>query len=103
MTSAWWRLMSMDSRSALPESASRDLPGTRRRCASSRWRLFAITLWTAFLGATMTLVVFVALLPEDATLALGDLSLGFLCSWVLSMVPISLALMLALPLERHGR
>ena len=88
----------MDSRSLRAEPAHRDLPGTRRR-----WWLFAITLWTAFLGATLTLVVFVALLPEDASLALGDLSLGFLCSWVLSMVPISLALMLALPLERHGR
>lgn len=79
--------------------------------AARRGWLFAITLWTAFLGALLNLGLTLVLLPEDL-LGLGwaELSVGFLCSWVIIAVPIALALMLAAPLlgvrrddDRHGR
>ena len=93
----------MDSRSP---DAARAAPWTRSR---RRW-LFAITLWTAFLGATLNLLALVVLLPRPWITGLGldTLSVVFLCSWLLVSVPIALALMLALPLYEgrgpdHGR
>ena len=83
----------MDSPTPRRESGA---PGSRRRL----W-LLAITLWTAFLGAALTLLLAMALLPSEATAVLGwaELSVGFLCAWLVAMVPVSLALMLALPLD----
>jgi len=89
----------MDSPAARPEAAAGVLD-TRRRL-----RLVAITLWTGFLGAALTVVTAVALLPPGVTHELGwaELSIGFLVSWVLAMVSISLALMLALPADSISR
>ena len=74
--------------------------GRRRVLAGSpRLRLAAITLWSGFLGAALTLFTALALLPAAALHGAGwqELSVGFLCAWVLAMVPVSLALLLALP------
>lgn len=75
--------------------------GSRRRL-----RLFAITAWTGFLGAALSVMTALALLPAEATHAFGwaELSVSFLCAWVLAMVTVTLALMLALPrsTERPG-
>ena len=60
-------------------------------------------MWSAFLGATLTIVVFAALLPPAVHLGWAELSVGFLCSWLVSTVPVGVALMLALPLSHHGR
>jgi hypothetical protein len=67
--------------------------------AARRGWLFAITLWTAFLGALLNLGMTLLLLPEDI-LGFGwaELSIGFLCSWIIIAVPVALALMLAAPL-----
>jgi len=62
-----------------------------------RLRLLAVTAWIGFIGAALTLLLFVVLLPHDARLDLGHLSVFFLCAWALSMVTIGLALLLALP------
>jgi len=82
-----------------PDPAPRALTSAARR-----WWLFAITLWTAFLGALLNLVMTLVLLPEDL-LGFGwaELSIGFLCSWVIIAVPIALALMLAEPLLARRR
>lgn len=62
-------------------------------------RLAAITLWSGFLGAALTLFTALALLPAAALHGAGwtELSVGFLCAWVLAIVPAGLALLLALP------
>lgn len=80
---------------------SMDSRAPRREPALRRLRLFAIALWSAFLGAALTLLAALALLPAETTLALGwpELSIGFLCAWALALVPASLALMLGLPLN----
>lgn len=70
-----------------------------------RLRLFAIAAWTGFLGATLTVMTALALLPAAAMHDAGwaELSIGFLCAWVLAMIPVSLALVLALPRsQRNG-
>jgi len=82
-----------------PEPAA--APASRQRL-----RLLAVTAWIGFVGAALTLLLFVVLVPHDARFDLGDLSVFFLCAWVLSMVTIGLALMLALPGgagPNHGR
>lgn len=64
-----------------------------------RLRLAAVTLWTGFLGAALTLLTAIALLPAAATHGAGwaGFSIGFLCLWGLAMVPVGLALLLVLP------
>ena len=85
----------MDSRDLRAERA----PGALDR--NRRLRLLAITLWTAFLGACLTMLAALALLPPAALHGAGwaELSIGFLCAWLLSAVPVTLALMLVLPLR----
>lgn len=82
--------------SPAPRHESAGAPGSRRRL----W-LLAITLWTSFLGAALTLLLAMTLLPAEATAGFGwaELSVGFLSAWLLAMVTVSLALMLALPLD----
>ena len=87
----------MDSRNPRPDAPPRALD--RRRGL----RLFAVTLWTAFLGATLTFVFVLAWMPDGARLTLGELSVGFLTAWALAAVPIALALMLTEPEARGGR
>lgn len=71
--------------------------------AARRGWLFAITLWTAFLGALLNLGMALVLLPGDLPgLGWAELSIGFLCSWVVIAVPVALALMLAAPLFGPG-
>ena len=84
----------MDSR----VEAARIAPSARSR----RGWLIAITLWTAFLGAALNLLAGLLLLPAEATRALDwhALSVLFLAGWLLTVVPVGLALMLALPLPR---
>ena len=81
-------------------------PDVRDRvlAGSPRLRLAAITAWCGFLGAALTLFTALALLPATALHGAGwaELSIGFLCAWVLAMVPVALALVLALP-RRAGR
>ena len=84
-------------------SKPRDAAGAARR-----WRLIAITLWSAFLGALLILLTALALLPADlAGLGWTEFSIGFLCSWAIIAVPVTMALMLAAPLleapRGHGR
>lgn len=86
--------MSMDSPDTRPEPRPRALD-TRRRL-----RLFAITLWTAFLGAVLTLAVGISLLPHGVMLGWSDMSVAFLAAWAVGLVPVALALMLALPPAR---
>jgi hypothetical protein len=86
----------MDSRAPRPDPVDRALD--RRR----RLRLLAIALWSAFLGAALTLLAAVALLPAESLHGAGwaELSVGFLCAWVLALVPASMALLLGLPQHR---
>jgi hypothetical protein len=88
----------MDSHSPLTERRAGALDKRRRL------RLLAITLWSGFLGGALMLLAAIALLPADALHGAGwaELSVGFLCAWVLAMVPASLALLLGLPL-RNGQ
>jgi len=87
----------MASPSRPPDHAHRGLTSSARR-----WWLFAITLWTAFLGALLNLVMTLVLLPEDLPgFGWAELSIGFLCSWIIIAVPIALALALAEPLLRR--
>ena len=81
----------MDSPAPRPDLARRGL-ATRRRL-----RLAAITLWTAFLGATLLLTAGLAYLPAVAVHELGwhGLSVAFLGAWALATAPVSLALLLA--------
>lgn len=83
----------MDSPGPPPDGKRRALD-TRRRL-----RLLAVTVWTGFLGGALTLLTAIALLPGDIMLGAGwaELSIGFLCAWVLAMVPVSLALILVAP------
>ena len=73
-------------------------PG-RALASRRRLRLLAITAWTGFLGAALSVVTAIALLPAEATHAFGwpELSIAFFCAWILSMVTVTLALMLVLP------
>ena len=87
-----------------------DSPNRRRDAAGAarRWRLIAITLWSAFLGALLNLMLALALLPSDlAGFGWAEFSVGLLCSWTIIAVPVTLALMLAAPLfeapRGHGR
>ena len=68
-----------------------------------RLRLIAVSLWCAFLGAILALAEVITLLPDSALAAfgLGEASLVFLCSWVLMLIPVTLALALCGP--HHGR
>jgi hypothetical protein len=86
----------MDSR----VEAARIAPSARNR----RGWLIAIALWTAFLGAALNLLAGLLLLPAEATHALDwhALSVLFLAGWLLTLVPVGLALMLALPLPAAG-
>jgi hypothetical protein len=85
----------MDSPRPRPDAAPRALESRRGL------RLFAITLWTSFLGATLTLVFVLNWLPADSDVSLAKLSAGFLGAWALATVPVALALLLAEP--RDGR
>lgn len=80
--------------SPLRRTEPRRALGTRHR-----WRLFAVTAWTGFLGGALTVMTGLALLPAEAThgFGWGEMSVAFLCAWILAMVPVSLALMLMLP------
>lgn len=84
----------MDSPDPRPEPRPRALDSRRRL------RLFAITLWTGFLGAVLTLVVGVSLLPHGVVPGWSELSVAFLAAWAVTLGPITLALMLALPPAR---
>lgn len=84
----------MDSHDPRPEPRPCALDSRRRL------RLFAITLWTGFLGAVLTLAVGISLLPDGVMLGWSELSVAFLAAWAVSMAPITLALMLALPPAR---
>lgn len=57
-------------------------------------RLAAIALWSSFLGATLTLLAALALLPLEHA-GLTEVSLGFFCAWALALVPVTIALMLS--------
>jgi hypothetical protein len=78
----------MDSR----VEAARRAPTARRR----GW-LAAIALWSAFLGAALNLLVTLLVVPAHG-LDWHVLSLLFLCGWLVMLVPVAMALMLALPL-----
>lgn len=104
----------MASRGPHPEDPGDERgPGFARRAlgARHRLRLLAIALWSSFLGAILILLFVIALLPADvcAQLGLGELSVMFLASWVLTLVPVGVAMFLATPpsglpgLDRHGR
>ncbi len=84
----------MDSHDPRPELRPRALDSRRRL------RLFAVTLWTGFLGAALTLAVGITLLPDGIHLGWAELSVAFIAAWVVSMVPVTLALMLILPPAR---
>ena len=85
----------MDSRQPRPDAAPRVLESRRG------WRLLAVTLWTSFLGATLTLVFGLNWLPDDVDVGLAELSAAFLGAWALAAVPVALALLLMEP--RDGR
>ena len=75
------------------EAAAARALGPRRRL-----RLFAVAGWSSFLGAIPLLAAALAVLPADAGApSLGQLSLAFLVTWALVMVPVSLALLLTTP------
>ena len=104
----------MDSRDRPPEhDGGPTASDFARRALGSRHRLrmLAIALWSSFLGAFLILLFVVAVLPADvcAQLGLGELSALFFASWVLTLVPVSIAMFLATPpsalprLDRHGR
>jgi hypothetical protein len=87
-----------------------DVAGGAAVAGRSGW-LFAITAWAGFIGAALMLALLVALMPgELAPTGWHELSVAFLCAWLVSMASIGLALSLALPLarkeptgKRHGR
>jgi hypothetical protein len=64
-----------------------------------RLRLFAVAAWCSFLGAALVLGALLTLLPREVTRVLGwaELSAAFLSAWLLVMVAVTLALMLAGP------
>jgi hypothetical protein len=94
----------MDSPAPLPEQREQRARGLDAR---PRLRLFSIALWTSFLGAALTTVAMLALLPTDALPRAGwaEVSIGFLCAWALALIPVTLALMLVVPRHDapHGR
>ena len=72
-----------------------DSPSPRREARRAGW-LLAITLWSAFLGAVLCMLVEFALPPATGDLA--SLSLRFLAGWAALALSIALALALARPL-----
>ena len=85
----------MDSRPRRPDGAPRALDSRRGL------RLFAVTLWTGFLGATLTLLFVLSWLPDELHVGLAELSAAFLGAWGLSAVTVGMALLLTEP--RDGR
>lgn len=83
-----------------------DSPRPRPEAARGRRaRLLAITLWSAFLGAALDLLVLPLLLPPELAHALDwhALSVLFLGTWGVMAVPVAVALLLARPLfEARG-
>lgn len=68
------------------------------RALGSRPLLRSITvmLWSAFLGACVLLVAWLALIPEPPVpLSLGRLSLIFMALWALALVPAGSAMLLS--------
>ena len=104
----------MDSRSphpdpAHPHAAEIVTAATARGLGSRRrLRLLAIAAWCSFLGAALLLLGGLAVFPTEGvgTMGLGELSIAFLCAWALTLIPVSLALLLATdktPHHPHGR
>lgn len=101
--------MSTASRNQRPDAPAHEImqaAAERALGSRRRLRLFAVAAWCAFLGAIPILATALAVLPPDAApLHLGPLSLAFLVTWALVMVPVSLALLLTGPHgpQPHGR
>lgn len=103
----------MASRGAHPEDGDRNAGDWATRALGSRRRLrhLAVALWSSFLGAALTLLFVVALLPTDfcAQIGLGEWSVLFLAAWAAALVPVSIAMALLTPpsglprLTTHGR
>lgn len=75
-----------------------------RRAFGSRplLRVLAVTTWSAFIGACVSLMAWLALTPEAVgPLSLGRLTLIFMLLWALALVPAGSAALLSSPQPRH--